>query len=270
MKSQKLILASFDPITLSEVDEIKRILKDEHLLSVDVYPKEEGILPFHIRLALLKKAMAPYHKIHVKPIQSQSILSLESEKDEALVREGNFYQAAKGIQKELIKEGYYLDEVVNTMCNEKRAKHTRSVAKLCVELAKVHQLDEKKAWIMGMLHDITKNLPKEYHESILKLYEPNKLELNPNVWHSYTAKYWIKQHLGNYDQQILSAIDHHTIGDGKSDYARILYIADKCDDTRGYDSSREIELSKKDLKAGAHLVLQEAKAYILEKEGIDV
>jgi nicotinate-nucleotide adenylyltransferase len=48
----------------------------------------------------------------------------------------------------------------------------------------------------------------------------------------------------------------------------ILYIADKTEPTRGYDSTKEIALSMKDLAVGFALVKQEAAEW-LKKEGVN-
>jgi nicotinate-nucleotide adenylyltransferase len=67
---------------------------------------------------------------------------------------------------------------------------------------------------------------------------------------------------------VLNAIWHHTLGDGQSDLDRILYIADKIEPTRGYDTSAELALSLKNLKQGAQLVKARQQSYLMEKEGI--
>ena len=73
-----------------------------------------------------------------------------------------------------------------------------------------------------------------------------------------------------YDDRLHSVFDDHTLGDGKSDYDAILYIADKIEPLRGYDASKEWEVSRISLQKGAQYVLQKAKAYILKTEGKNV
>ena len=73
-----------------------------------------------------------------------------------------------------------------------------------------------------------------------------------------------------YDHELLDALEHHTLGDGKTDLARILYIADKIEPTRGYDCTMQMDLALKDLKAAASLILEQSRVYIFEKEGIHV
>lgn len=269
MRKEGIVIASFDPITRQTLQELKQIQKREHLQVLYVWPQEEGILPFDVRLNLLQKATKPYNKLIVYQASHVPSFSVSTD-DEEKVRQGSFYLAAPGIQNVLVSQGYYFEEIVKAHCKPKRAGHSFAVAKLCEELANAHGLDAKKAYQAGLLHDITKDMSDDENRRILELYQPDKLSLSPKVWHSYSARSWLKQNLGLYDEEILHAIDCHTIGNGTSSLDHILYIADKCEPTRGYDSTKEIALSKKDLKEGAKLVLEEAHQYILEKEGVDV
>ena len=59
---------------------------------------------------------------------------------------------------------------------------------------------------------------------------------------------------------------HHRKGRNINDYERILFIADKLDPSRGYDSSKEIKISKQNLKKGYEVVKQQQQEY-LKKEG---
>ena len=107
-------------------------------------------------------------------------------------------------------------------------------------------------------------------QELLAIYYPEGLQYDPKVWHSFTAPFFIQKYLCLHDHQTLNAIWHHTLGDGKSDYDAILYIADKIEPLRGYDASKEWEVSRISLQKGARYVLQKAKAYILKTEGKNV
>jgi nicotinate-nucleotide adenylyltransferase len=76
--------------------------------------------------------------------------------------------------------------------------------------------------------------------------------------------------MGLHDPTVLNAIYHHTIGDGRSLYDHILYIADKIEPGRGYDVSRQRKAAEENLVRAAAMILAESKAYIFEKEGIHV
>lgn len=166
------------------------------------------------------------------------------------------------------KHGLYLEEMVQAFMSEKRFQHSVSVAKLCVRLAHAHGLDTHIAYIMGLVHDVCKELPKTQAEIWMRHHLPAKLEEeSAAIWHGYIGADAVRRIFHIYDKRIYEAVYHHVKGRGHTDYDRILFIADKLDPSRGYDSSKEIELSCQDLKKGFAVVKQQQLAY-LKKEGV--
>lgn len=183
------------------------------------------------------------------------------------IREGKkLYQLPKAVFHYMAKTGIYLEGMIAAHMNEHRFQHSLSVAKLCVELAQSHHLDTHVAYLMGISHDICKQLPYEQAKIWMKHHLPQYLEEAPAIWHGYIGADYVSRVLGIQDRRVSEAIYHHVKGRNKTDYDRILFIADKLDPSRGYDSSKEIECSKKNLKEGYALVKQQQEAY-LKKEG---
>lgn len=268
MKRIGILVGRFDPISEKEIQEALNWRKDEHLDLVCFEVLEEGILPKEERMFLLDKAIAPYRKLSLMIPKGNviTILRESSREDEDKIQYGHYRLAANGTKKYLAKYGFYFETSLRKQCKKNRYIHSLGVAEVCVDLARAHGLDERLAWSMGMLHDITKNMSDEYGEEVLRTYHPEILSLSPKVWHSYTAPIWIKQEMGIYDPTVLHAIEHHTLGTGTNAYDRILYIADKCEPNRGFDATKEISLSKKDLKEGFSLVFQESEEYRKKEE----
>ncbi len=266
------IKAAFDPITESAIQQIRNYQKENQLEEVVLIPTQNGIASLSDRIKMLKLATKRYRKMNVSIIEENDCIDFSQQfaEEESRVRNGLYYLASHGIQRYLIEYDIYLEQIVDACCNAHRAMHSKSVALLCKEIAHSHQLDEKLAWRMGMLHDITKKWDDESGRNLLAIYNPDKLTQNAKIWHSYTASIWIKQNIGITNPILLNAIYHHTLGDSDEPFAMILYIADKTDPFRGYDSSYEIELAKRDLKKGFNLVKEESKRYLLEKDGIHV
>lgn len=130
------------------------------------------------------------------------------------------------------------------MLSEYRYGHSLNVAKAAVELAKAHNGNEKKAYIAGILHDITKELPLE--EQLSLMLEHN-IELNetqkvsPQVWHQKSGAIFVKHRIGINDENIINAIAHHTTGRaGMSKLEKIVYIADLISEERDYKDVRKI------------------------------
>ena len=255
----------FDPISEKELKFAKKLIKDNHLDYLFFVVDEEGILPKDQRIKLLEKALSPYKKMVVGQCQAKTY-SLD-DIDEEVIRKGQFVKACPGIRGELVSKQYYIDEIVKSNCNQHRTAHSYEVAKLCVQLAKAHGVDTNLAYLTGLLHDITKAQPDEWHQRIMEIYCPENLEYSPPVWHSFTAPWWIKTNMGINDPVMLNAIYEHTLGRGQSKLAKILFIADKCEPTRGYDTSKQIGLSMQNLNEGFKLVKHEQEEYLKKENG---
>lgn len=264
-----IVEGTFDPILKEEVTYLKQLRKITGQ-EIGLLVKEEGHLDQKIRSKLVEKALKPYRHLYLlkKGTADQELPDFSAKEKEA--REGNFNLIACGAHGMVLAKGLYLEETVDHMCNAHRAIHSRGVAETCVHLAHVHHMNETLAYRMGMLHDITKKMSDEEGRKIIATWKPEWLSISPKVWHSYTAVIWMKQNMGIYDYHILHAIEHHTLGDGHSDWDAVLYISDKIEPNRGYDSTKEMKCSEKNLQKGAQMVLNESKQYILKKEGIHV
>jgi len=257
------IEASFDPITQKELEEIRRLKKQANARMVYVWPTGDGVLSIEERFELLKLALKPYRHLQAGSGKGSTTVRLSEEvmESEQEVRTGRFHHAAAGIRGELVRKMYYFETAVAARCTPHRAAHSRSVAAFAAHLAQVHHMDCELAWRAGILHDITKAWSKEEGERILRVYAPKVLEYPPAVYHSYTAPVFLKTVMGITDHRILQAIETHTLGNGHTDLDYLLYIADKIEPTRGYDTARETALAEKDLRAAFDLVFREAEQY---------
>lgn len=126
------------------------------------------------------------------------------------------------------------EEILNWLkanLSEHRYLHSTGCAKSAVELAKKFGLDEKKAYIAGLLHDCAKNLTKEDTIDIIKGHLPDvgECELaNYKTLHAPVSAYLARKEFGIDDEEILSAIRWHTLGKlNMTDFEKIIFLADK-------------------------------------------
>lgn len=153
-----------------------------------------------------------------------------------------FYNSLKVLLKESLDEHRYI--------------HSLGVAESARQLAKRYGADAKKAYLAGLVHDITKN---ETDERQLQLFEENGIILsrieknNPKLWHAMTAPLFIKNELDITDEELLSAVRYHTTGRaGMSLLEKIVYIADYISAERDYpDVDVMRALSKESLEKAA-------------------
>lgn len=131
------------------------------------------------------------------------------------------------------------EEELKANLSNKRFEHCKNVAKAAKELANYYNLDEKKAYTAGLLHDITKELPEKTQLEMIKKYNL-KQDLvfisSPKLWHAKTGAAYVKDKLNVNDQDLLSAISYHTTGKARmTKFEKIVYIADLISDDRTYD-----------------------------------
>lgn len=142
-----------------------------------------------------------------------------------------------------------------------RFQHSLNVADAAVELAKRNGVDEDKAYLCGLLHDIEKNAPlEEQKEYMLKLGDPVPDEVlsNPKLWHAPAGAAYVRDQLGILDEDCISAIKYHTIG--KKDMSvldKIIYTADLISVERDYPDVASVRAAAlRDLDEGAFLGAQ--------------
>lgn len=151
-----------------------------------------------------------------------------------------------------------IDNDLKKELSEKRYKHSIGVMNKSIELANIYGADVNKAKLIGLAHDIGKELSKEEK---LKYAEKNGIEvdniekINIGLLHGKIGADICKKRYG-FTKDMQDAISCHTVGKENMDLlAKILFVADKIEDGRKY---KDEEKNKK---------LEEAR--IIAKEDID-
>lgn len=109
-----------------------------------------------------------------------------------------------------------------------RYEHVLRVAKIAKELALTHDyLFPEKMELAGILHDITKQRPIDYHIEMFKKFEFTDYYYLPQpAYHAYSAKFLLME-LGLEDLDILNSVASHTLGGKNMTMAEaILYSSD--------------------------------------------
>ncbi len=166
------------------------------------------------------------------------------------------------------KRLYYMKDLEKFM-SSKRLNHSLSVASLAYEIALRNDMNEEKAYIAGLIHDIAREMPIQKQKEYMKRYYPEYFDLPEVVFHQFVAIPFAKEIFDIQDKEIFDAIEFHTTGKkNMSPLAMILFSADKIEPLRGYDSSFLIDLCLKDYFQGFLEVLKENKKYY-EQNNID-
>ena len=155
-----------------------------------------------------------------------------------------------------------IDTYLKENLSKKRYEHSLLVAKEAKSLAKIYHVDEEKAYLAGLIHDIAKELSEEENTYWIKkgnLADDLKKENYKKIRHADIGALIAKEKY-NLDNDICNAIKYHTIGNKNMDtLAKIIYIADKIGRK---EIPKELipikDLVKKDLNA--------ALIYFIEKQ----
>ncbi len=166
--------------------------------------------------------------------------------------------------KKYIKEnGLYLENKLKIELSEYRFEHSKRVATLAKRIAKSNNVNVKKAYIAGLLHDCAKEINREREVELMKMYFPEKLIYPRSVYHQFLSSIIAKKDYNIDDIEIINAMKYHaTATDKMSKLAKIIYVADKIEPGRGYNSSAMINLCMESINKGFKKVLEENIDYL--------
>lgn len=253
------ILNVFDPVTVGEYKQIKASLADYDLIYLVNKKSAKAILSLMIDDERIK-------------IDDDFKLDLGEEiklvSDVDKVKQGDFSLLSKEVREYIYQNGLYYDEIVRNHLKDYRYNHSVSVSKLCMEIAKAHHLDEHKAYLCGILHDVYKELDKNKSDLIMRKHFKELINEPYPLHHAYTATIFLKEKLLIDDEEIIDAVYNHTIGEDFKPLSKVLYVADKLDPLRGYAVEENLKLCLKDLDKGFAKVKAEQLEYI-RKQGVN-
>lgn len=168
-------------------------------------------------------------------------------------------------EKELIE----LKDRISKMINPKRYAHCLRVAEESRRLAKAWGMDEEKAYLTGLVHDVARDMPEQEYLRIAKiasipLYEEAD---NINILHAPIGAYILSTEFGIDDPEILDAVAKHTVSaPGMSDFAKIIFLADMIEPERSWEGLDYIrELAYSDLDKAMYVSLGLIFYYLRQK-----
>lgn len=168
-----------------------------------------------------------------------------------------------------------IDNDLKKVLSEKRYNHSLGVMKKAEELAKVYKIDVDKAKLVGLAHDIGKELLKE---EMLEYVRENNIEVdsveevNVGLLHAKIGADICKKKYG-FSQDMQNAIKYHTVGNENMDLlAKIIYVADKIEDGRTYKDEEKMkelqevrDLATKDINKALVYEIDSSITYTIQK-----
>ena len=163
------------------------------------------------------------------------------------------------------------EDLKNTL-SERRYIHSLGVMEMAVELAKIYNVDEKKAELAGLLHDNAKEMTPE---ELLKYVDDNNIKIseveriNTKILHGKIGADIAKKKSG-VSKEIQEAIEYHTTTNpNMTTLDKIVFVADKIELNRKsatYDIESERELAKKDLDGAVIFIINSNITSLIQKD----
>lgn len=169
------------------------------------------------------------------------------------IRNGTSLKTHRSVLNYMMSEGLYLEEMLEHRLSSERFDHTVRVTSLALQLAECHNVSLKRVYLAAMFHDYCKENTDDaifFNTQYPKAFD-----------HAFAAKSLLSKSYYVFDKQVLKAIENHVSGTATNKIAQILFIADKCELGRNYDSSPFIDLSMNNLNEGFKAVKEANQAF---------
>ena len=159
-----------------------------------------------------------------------------------------------------------IDTDIIKLESEKRYKHSLGVMKKAEELAKLYGENINKAKLVGLAHDIGKDLSKEekleyVKNNDIKIDEIEKI--NTGLLHAKIGADICKKKYG-FSKDMQNAIKYHTVGNKNMDtFSKIIFIADKIEDGRNYKNEKKMKQLEETRKL-ANIDLNKALLFLID------
>lgn len=155
-------------------------------------------------------------------------------------------------------------ELLKNRLTPKRYNHSLCVADEAVRLAEKYGGDVEKAYLAGLLHDITKNATPQEHLHIFEEFGImlNSVEKNAEkLWHAISGSAFIEHKLNVCDSEIITAVRFHTTArKGMTLLEKLLYLADFTSADRDYD---DVDIMRQKVDISIQSALEYALSYTI-------
>ncbi len=178
------------------------------------------------------------------------------------IRTGKSVDTDHRVLRYMMMHNLYTETIVLSMISEKRMNHVNRVTDLTRRLAIRYGIDADRAVLAGLFHDAVKQWPKDQLLLWMRRYRPQLISLDPQIWHSYVAADMLKHKYYVRDKAVLQAIAHHVQGFSDQLLAKILYIADKIEPGRNYDTRLLTDLAFRDIHRTMRIVKANQTEYL--------
>ena len=213
------------------------------------------------KLVRLVGITRPNYQLNEEHVNRYNVLIINeylNEMSSTALREFKNLDCPFEVLKYIIENNLYFVPKIKQYISNKRFNHSYEVAKLAYLIANENNLNPYKAFQGGLIHDIGRELDINFQKSYIESNYPEYLDLNPSLYHQFLAVYLLKATFDIDDRELIESFKYHATGNGfLSPLGKVIYVSDKIEPTRGYDSSYMIKACLNDIESGFILVLKE-------------
>lgn len=180
----------------------------------------------------------------------------------------------KIIDQNIIPSNDVLNLLKTYITSENRFNHSLRVAKLCYEVAISNKLDNPiKYYLVGLLHDIGKNIDEEKSLEIMEKYFREYLSEPSYAYHAFVGACIAENDFHIKDRDFIESIMWHCTGKSNmSLLSKVLYACDKIEPGRKFDSSTLIAAMMNNCETGFSAVVSANYEFLkskFEAKGLD-
>ena len=209
-----------------------------------------------------------YNNIDYKKIITEELLK---GKELNQILNGKYKNINPEVKKYIIENNIYVQHQLKNYLTSKRLLHVTSVKNLALNIYKSNKegLNKNKIVTACLLHDVAREFTNTRLKNIVKKYYPERIGEQGYILHQYVGEYIAKKKFYIEDNEILEAIKWHTTGsENMNKLSKLVYVSDKLDPLRPYDTTPLINKCKKNLNEGFIEVLKDKIRFSIKKDEI--
>jgi nicotinate-nucleotide adenylyltransferase len=192
---------------------------------------------------------------------SFTILPALSTTSSTLIRQGLSNDTSPKVLHYMIMHHLYDVSILEAHLKPKRIVHTLSVKETALSLIETLNINHDAMEVAAMFHDVAKEWDINEAAYWLTLEHIDVYTLADFEVHAYAGAAYLKHYYYIEDIEICDAIRHHTQGSSEHLMAKVLFIADKIEPTRNYDTSPLLKLAKEDIHTAFKQIKAENETY---------
>jgi predicted HD superfamily hydrolase involved in NAD metabolism len=163
-----------------------------------------------------------------------------------------------------------IKEYLTNTLSTKRLMHSEGTAKTAEKLAIIYNVDSRKAYLAGLVHDCTRETDIAAQNNMLEALELEVDELTlttKELLHALTAEYLMINEFNIYDEEVISAVRFHTTGrENMTLLEKIIFLADVIEPSRDFPGIEYIrQIAKENIDEALLAAFESSIKFLLGK-----